>query len=110
MYTTPLPTNVKDFSTLIRINRIPGTEREYTGSLVSVANKAGKQDGISQRDGKNTEHTAAGTEIPGTEREYTGSLVSVANKAGKPDGISQRDGKNTEHTAAEEILYSDTNL
>ena len=35
--TTPLPTNFKDFSTHTRINRFPATEREYTGSLVSVA-------------------------------------------------------------------------
>ena len=58
--TTPPPTNFKDFSTPIRINRIPATEREYTGFLVSVAKStSGKQDGISQRDWKNTEHTAA---------------------------------------------------
>ena len=46
-------------TTPIRINPIPATEWEYTGSLVSVAKStSGKQDGISQRDWKNTEHTA----------------------------------------------------
>ena len=57
--TTPPPTNFKGFSTPTRINRIPATEREYTGSLVSVPKStSGRNDRISesQWDWKNTEH------------------------------------------------------
>ena len=43
--TTPPPTNFKDFSIPIRKERIPATERDHTGSVVSVAKSTSGETG-----------------------------------------------------------------
>ena len=83
------PTNFKDFSTPIRINRIPATEREYTRSLVSV---------VKSSSGNMTESTNETERTPSTRPQRRFLEVShceVLPHQGPPNLLA---GSSTHHT------------